>query len=292
MPWREEAIRMNGLKTVLLMGVLTGLFLLVGELVGGRSGMLIALGLAAAMNLISYWFSDKIVLAIYRARPVDEAAAPWLYRIVGNLTQRAGLPMPRLYLIPDASPNAFATGRNPSHAAVAVTDGILRILTEDELEGVLAHELSHVQHRDILISAMAATLAGALMILVRIFAYSSLFFGGGGGGRRRGSGLEALALLIVAPIAAMLIQMAISRSREFSADAGSAHMTGNPLELARALAKLRQGTQAIPMQAQPNTAHLFIVSPLQPRSFLGLFSTHPPLEERIARLEQMAREGV
>ena len=281
---------MNGVKTVLLMGLLTGLFLLVGHLIGGRQGMFVALGLAAVMNLVSYWFSDKIVLAMYRAQPVDEAAAPWLFRIVGNLTQRAGLPMPRLYIIPDASPNAFATGRNPSHAAVAVTDGILNILTEDELEGVLAHELTHVQHRDVLISAVAATLAGGLLVLVRIFAYSSLFFGGGG--RRRGSGLEALAMLIFAPLAALLIQMAISRSREYSADAGSAQLTGNPLALARALAKLQQGAHAVPMRAEPNTAHLFIVSPLQPRSFLNLFSTHPPLEERIARLEAMAREGV
>ncbi|MBM3497219.1 MAG: protease HtpX [Armatimonadetes bacterium] len=278
---------MNGLKTVLLMGLLTGLFLGIGHLIGGRQGMYIALGLAAVMNLVSYWFSDKIVLALYRAQPVSEAEAPWLYRVVGRLTQRAGIPMPRLYIIPNPSPNAFATGRNPDHAAVAVTDGILRILTEDELEGVLAHELAHVQHRDVLISAMAATLAGALLILVRIFAYSSLFFGGDG--RRRGGGLEALALLIVAPIAAALIQMAISRSREYAADAKSAELTGNPLGLARALAKLRGASEAIPMQADPNTAHLFIVSPLRAGSFLNLFSTHPPLEERIARLERLAR---
>jgi heat shock protein HtpX len=278
---------MNGLKTVLLMGLLTGLFLGVGHLIGGRQGMYVALGLAAVMNLVSYWLSDKIVLALYRAQPVTEAEAPWLYRVVGRLTQRAGIPMPRLYTIPNPSPNAFATGRNPEHAAVAVTDGILRILTEEELEGVLAHELAHVQHRDVLISAMAATLAGALLILVRIFAYSSLFFGGDG--RRRGGGLEALALLIVAPIAAALIQMAISRSREYAADAKSAELTGNPLGLARALAKLRQASEVIPMQADPNTAHLFIVSPLSAGSFLNLFSTHPPLEERIARLERLAR---
>jgi len=278
---------MNGLKTVLLMGLLTGFFLGVGHLIGGRQGMYIALGLAAVMNLVSFWFSDKIVLALYRAQPVSEAEAPWLYRVVGRLTQRAGIPMPRLYIIPNPSPNAFATGRNPDHAAVAVTDGILRVLTEEELEGVLAHELAHVQHRDVLISAMAATLAGALLILVRIFAYSSLFFGGDG--RRRGGGLEALALLIVAPIAAALIQMAISRSREYAADARGAELTGNPLGLARALAKLRQASEVIPMQADPNTAHLFIVSPLSAGSFLNLFSTHPPLEERIARLERLAR---
>jgi len=281
---------MNGVKTVLLMGLLTGMFLLVGQLVGGRQGMVVALGLAAIMNLISYWFSDKIVLAMYRARPADEAAAPWLYRIVGRLTQKTGLPMPRLYVIPEASPNAFATGRNPEHAAVAVTEGILQILTEDELEGVLAHELSHVQHRDILISAMAATLAGALLILVRLFAFGSLFFGGGG--RRRGGGLEALALLIVAPVAALLIQAAISRSREYSADAGGAEMSGNPLGLAHALAKLRQAQQVVPMRADPSTAHMFIVSPLSPGQMLGLFSTHPPLEERINRLEAMARGGI
>lgn len=280
---------MNGLKTVLLMGLLTGLFLAVGYMAGGQQGMYIALALAAVMNFVSYWFSDKIVLAMYRARPVEEAEAPWLYRIVGRLAQRAGIPMPRLYLIPSHSPNAFATGRDPRHAAVAVTDGILRILTEDELEGVIGHELAHVQHRDVLISAVAATLAGALMILARLAWFGNLFLGGGE--RRRGGGLEALVLLVVAPIAAALIQMAISRSREYSADAKSAELTGNPLALARALAKLREASAAIPLPAEPNTAHLFIVNPLRGGTLVNLFSTHPPLEDRIARLERMAYQG-
>jgi heat shock protein HtpX len=281
---------MNTVKTVLLMGLLTGLFILVGDLIGGRSGMYIALGLAAVMNLASYWFSDKIVLAMYRAQPVDEASAPGLFRIVHRLTSHANLPMPAVYIIPDPSPNAFATGRDPQHAAVAVTEGILRLLSEDELEGVLAHELSHVGNRDILISAIAATLAGALMILVRIFAYSAMLFGGGRGDDDEGGNpLVALLMMIFAPIAAMLIQMAISRSREYQADASAAQLTGNPLGLARALAKLQRGVEYAPMDAQPATAHLFIVNPLSARGIMNLFSTHPPIEDRIARLEAMAR---
>jgi heat shock protein HtpX len=279
------------MKTVLLMGLLTGLVVFVGDLAGGRQGMYIALGIAAVMNLVSYWFSDKIVLAMYRAQPVDYSSAPRLYSMVQRLTQRAGLPMPALYVIPTPTPNAFATGRDPQHAAVAVTDGIVRMLTEEELEGVIAHELSHVRNRDILISAIAATLAGALMILARILGYSMLFFGGGGDRDRNGGGLGALFAIIFAPIAAMLIQMAISRSREFQADSSAAALTHNPMGLARALGKLARGNEAIPMDAEPSTAHMFIVSPLSGRSFVNLFSTHPPLEARIERLEKMAREG-
>jgi len=271
---------MNQFKTVLLMGLLTGLFVLAGNAVGGRQGMIIALGLAAAMNLLSYWYSDKIVLMMYRAQPADQASAPTLYRIVARLAQRANLPMPKLYVIPDESPNAFATGRDPQHAAVAVTAGLMRLLDEQELEGVVAHELSHVGNRDILIAAIAATLAGALMVLARM----AMFVGGG---RDRGGGLGALLMLILAPIAAMLIQMAISRSREYLADAGAARLSGNPQALARALKKLQRGNEAMPMDAQPATAHLFIVSPLSGRSLLNLFATHPPLEERIARLQRM-----
>lgn len=286
---RLSLTNMNTIKTVLLMGLMTGLFIWVGNMIGGQQGMIIALVLAAGMNMVSYWFSDKIVLAMYRAQEVDEATAPGLYRLVRNLAQRDNLPMPKVYIIPDESPNAFATGRNPQHAVVAVTAGILRLLNDDELAGVIAHELSHVAHRDILISAIAATLAGALMVMVRIFAYSSLFFGGSRD--RNGGGLEALAMLIIAPIAAMVIQMAISRSREYQADIGGAHLSGNPLFLANALRKLERGSEAIPMDAQPATAHMFIVNPLKGRSMMSLFSTHPPMADRIARLEEMSRTG-
>lgn len=285
---------MNVIKTIFLMGLLTGLFLLVGDLIGGRIGMYGALGLAAVMNLASYWFSDKVVLAMYHAQPVDPSSAPQLYQIVEGLAQRDNLPTPKIYIIPSESPNAFATGRDPQHAVVAVTQGIMRLLNRDELEGVISHELSHVKNRDLLIGAMAATLAGALMLLVRIFAFSTFFYGGyGGGGRDRGgSGLELLAMLIIGPIAAIMIQMAISRSREYQADASGAQLSGNPMGLAKALAKLEQGVAMRPMNAQPSTAHLFIVNPINGKFMAGLFSTHPPLEDRIARLQQMAREGV
>lgn len=276
---------MNIVKTVLLMGLMMGLFLWVGERMGGQQGMIIALVLAAGMNMVSYWFSDKIVLAMYRAQPVDPVTAPGLYRLVADLAQRDNLPVPKIYIIPDDSPNAFATGRDPQHAAVAVTTGIMRLLNDEELAGVIAHELSHVANRDILISAVAATLAGALMVLARM----SLFFGGGRD--RRGGGLEVLVLMIVAPIAAMLIQMAISRSREYQADASGAKLSGNPMGLANALRKLERGAENVPMDAQPQTAHMFIVNPLSGRSMMGLFSTHPPMEQRIARLEEMARTG-
>jgi heat shock protein HtpX len=282
---------MNTAKTILLMGLLTGLLVGAGYLIGGQSGMIVAVVLAAVMNAVSYWFSDKIVLTMYRAQPVDEATAPGLFRIVHRLTDRAGLPMPTICIIPDPSPNAFATGRDPQHSVVAVTEGILRLLREDELEGVLAHELSHVRNRDLLIGAIAATMAGALMTLARIFAWSTLFFGGGGDRDRDGGGLGALFMIILAPIAATLVQLAISRSREYQADASAAQLTGNPLGLARALGRLQQGVEREPMQADPSTAHLFIVSPLSGRSIMSLFSTHPPLEERIARLQKLAAGG-
>ncbi|HEY3396204.1 MAG TPA: zinc metalloprotease HtpX [Armatimonadota bacterium] len=275
---------MNTLKTVLLMGIMTGLFLLVGYWVGGQQGMWIALGLAAVMNMASYWFSDRIVLATYRAQPLTPDQAPELYGIVRRLADRAQLPMPRLFLIPDPSPNAFATGRDPEHAVVVVTQGIVGMLDQPELEGVLAHELSHVSNRDILISAIAATLAGALMIIARM----AFFFGGGRD--REGGGLGALLTLIFAPIAAVLIRMAISRSREYQADAAGAALTGNPLGLAHALAKLEAGVQQVPLAgADPNSSHLFIVNPLRGNWLAGLFSTHPPIQARIDRLERMAR---
>ncbi|MHB8996601.1 MAG: zinc metalloprotease HtpX [Armatimonadota bacterium] len=281
---------MNTLKTVLLMGLMTGLLIFVGDMAGGRQGMIIALGLAAVMNMVSYWFSDKIVLAMYRAQEVDEATAPGLYRMVRTLAQRGNLPMPKVYIIPDESPNAFATGRNPSHAVVAVTAGIMRMLDDDELSGVIAHELSHVGNRDILISAIAATLAGALMVLARMMMYSAMIFGGSRD-ERGGGGIGALLMMILAPIAAMFIQMAISRSREYQADASGARLCGNPLSLANALRKLERGSEAIPMHASPQTAHMFIVNPLKGQTFASLFSTHPPMAERIARLEQMSRTG-
>ena len=281
---------MNTLKTVLLMGLMTGLLILVGDWAGGRQGMIIALGLAAVMNMVSYWFSDKIVLSMYRAQEVDEATAPGLYRLVRGLAQRGNLPMPKVYIIPDESPNAFATGRNPSHAVVAVTAGILRMLNDDELSGVIAHELSHVGNRDILISAIAATLAGALMVLARMAMYSTFLFGGSRDDRDGGA-LGGLVMMIFAPIAAMLIQMGISRSREYQADASGAKLCGNPLSLADALRKLERGSDAIPMHASPQTAHMFIVNPLKGGGIANLFSTHPPMAERIARLEQMSRTG-
>ncbi len=279
---------MNGLKTMMLMVMLTLLLVYGGAALGGRQGMTFALMIAFFMNFISYFFSDKIVLMMYRAKEVTESEAPVLYRIVRRLTQKAGMPMPKVYIIPDMSPNAFATGRNPDHAAVAATEGIMQILTEEELAGVMAHELSHVLHRDILISTVAATIAGAISYLAQMAQWAMIF----GGGRRRdddGNPIAALVMMIVAPIAAMLIQLAISRAREYSADEGGAKLLGNPLALASALKKLTRGTQVIPMQTNPATSHMFIVNPLSGKGVVKLFSTHPPLEERIARLEAMAR---
>jgi heat shock protein HtpX len=277
----------NMLKTTVFLALLTGLFIAVGGLLGGRSGMMMAFVFALVMNFVSYWFSDKIVLKMYRAQPLGEADLPVVHRIVRKLATQARIPMPKLYLIPSQSPNAFATGRSPQHAAVAVTEGILRIMDERELEGVLAHELSHVLNRDVLISTIAATVAGAISMLANM-AQWGLMFGGSRDDEGRSTNPIALILtIILAPLAAMLIQMAVSRSREFQADASGAGLTHEPEALASALAKLGQATKVIPMDANPATAHLFIVNPLSGRSFANLFSTHPPLEERIARLQKM-----
>lgn len=274
---------MNWMKTFLLMGALTALAVLIGDAIGGRSGMVYAFGFAILMNFGSYWFSDKIVLAMYGAQQVTEDQAPKLYGVVRRLAAGAGLPMPKVYIIPADQPNAFATGRDPNHAAVAVTEGIMRLLNEDELEGVLAHELAHVKNRDILIGTIAATLAGAIMMLSRF----ALFFGGARDSDEGGNPLAAIVAMIVAPIAALMIQMAISRSREYGADAGGARICGKPMALANALAKLERGKEIVPMDASPATAHMFIVNPFSARGVANLFSTHPPIPERIARLEQM-----
>jgi heat shock protein HtpX len=270
----------NGLKTAVLLAILTGFLLFIGDYFGGRNGMIVALFISFAMNFISYFWSDKIALAMYRAQPITREQLPRVYRVVENLTQRVGLPMPKIYVIPTESPNAFATGRNPSHASVAVTQGILNLLDDEELEGVLAHELGHVRNRDILISSIAATLAGAITFLAR----SAMFFGGGRDDRDRGGGFGALFMIILAPLAAMLIQLAVSRSREYEADATGAHFTGNPFALARALKKLDASSRRMPLVASPNTAHLFIVKPFVRADFANLFSTHPPIPKRIERL--------
>jgi heat shock protein HtpX len=275
----------NYLKTALLLGLLTGLILVCGQLLGGRSGMTIALLVAAVMNFVSYWFSDKIVLAMYRAKPVSEAEAPRLHSIVQRLTSRAGLPMPKLYVLPEASPNAFATGRNPSHSALAVTKGLLDMMDDEELEGVVAHELGHVKNRDILISSIAATIAGAITWLAHMARWGAMFGGYGGGRDREGSNpLALIAMAILAPIAAIVIQMAVSRSREYAADETGARFAGNPHGLARALEKLGHASGRIPMHATPATSHMFIVKPFTGQALMNLFSTHPPLEERIRRL--------
>lgn len=275
----------NYFKTALLLGLMTGLILVVGQLIGGRSGMLMALIVAGAMNFFSYWFSDKIVLKMYRGREVSEAEAPRFHAIVDRLIQRAGLPKPKLYLIPDSSPNAFATGRNPSHAAVAATQGIFDLMNDEELEGVIAHELGHVRNRDILISSVAATIAGAIAFLASIARWGAIFGGFGGRDERGGGNIFALlATAIVAPIAAMIVQMAISRSREFGADATGAKLAGQPYGLANALQKLDGYSKRIPMRATPATAHMFIVTPFTGSALMRLFSTHPPIEERVRRL--------
>jgi len=279
----------NGLKTLMLLTALTVLFLIIGALLGGQSGMIIAFGFAVVMNFFSYWFSDKIVLAMYHAKPVEESDAPRLYSLVTRLAQQAGLPTPRIYIIPSASPNAFATGRNPDHAVIAFTQGILDLLSEDELEGVASHELAHVKNRDILTQSIAATIAGAISMLAHMAQWGAIFGGMGRSSDREGGGnfIGLLAMAIVAPIAALFVQMAISRSREFAADATGAKVSGKPLALATALRKLHDGAERRPMQANPATAHMFIVNPLSGRSLATLFSTHPPVEERIARLEAM-----
>jgi heat shock protein HtpX len=279
---------MNTMKTFLLMGLLTVLLVFVGQWLGGQSGMVMAFFLAVVMNFGSYWFSDKIVLRMYGAKEVTRAEAPELLNIVEELAGRAELPMPRVYMIPNPQPNAFATGRDPRHAAVAVTEGIMRTLTRDELRGVIAHELAHVKHRDILVGTVAATFAGAISMLANMAQWAMIFGGGRSDDREEGGGgIGGLVMMIVAPIAAMLIQMAISRSREFLADEGGAKIAGNPLSLANALRKLEMKAEQVPMDASPATAHMFIVSPLSGRGLVSLFSTHPPMEERIARLEAM-----
>src|SRR6184192_1191122 len=271
----------NTFKTAFLLTALTLLLMGIGRAFGGQNGMLLALGVAAVTNFVAYFFSDKIALATYRAQPVTREQLPRVYEVVERMTQRIGLPMPKIYVIPTDSPNAFATGRNPAHASVAVTEGILNLLNDEELAGVLAHELGHVSNRDILISSIAATIAGAITFLARF----GLFFGGGDRDERRGGGMGALLMLILAPIAAFLIQLAVSRSREYQADATGAHFTGNPYALASALQKIDAYARRLPMQATPSTAHLFIIQPfLGGMSFGNLFSTHPPIAKRIERL--------
>ncbi|MDP2603447.1 MAG: zinc metalloprotease HtpX [Deltaproteobacteria bacterium] len=279
---------MNTLKTTFLMAFLTVLLVIAGGALGGQGGMVTAFLFAVVMNGVSYWFSDKIVLRMYGAKEIASDDLPELHRIVKDLTLRAKMPMPKLYLVPQEAPNAFATGRDESHAAVAVTQGILDILTEAELRGVLAHELSHVKNRDMLIGTIAATMAGAISMLAYIAQWGLIFGGRGGDQREGGNPIAALAMIILAPLAALLVQMAISRSREFGADATGAVISGDPLSLANALKKLQRGVEKIPMEANPATAHMFIVSPLTGGGLMTLFSTHPPLEERIRRLETMA----
>jgi heat shock protein HtpX len=276
---------MNTAKTILLMVLLSVILVTIGGVVGGRSGMMIALLMSFAINFFGYWFSDKMVLKMSGAQEVSEAEAPELYNIVRRLTTRAQLPMPRVYIMHEDQPNAFATGRNPEHSAVAVTAGIMDILSREELEGVLAHELAHIKHRDILVGTIAASIAGAITSLTHL----AFFFGG-----RDDEGLNPIALIImiiVAPIAAMMVQMAISRSREFGADEGGAGICGQPRYLANALRKLDMASKQIPMDANPSTAHMYIVNPLFGGGFSKLFSTHPPMEERIARLEAMSAGG-
>jgi heat shock protein HtpX len=278
---------MNTFKTTLLLTALTLILIVAGEYFGGSNGALIAFGLAAVMNFVSYFFSDKIALAMYGAKPVTREELPRAFEVVERLTARAGIPMPKMFVIPTDSPNAFATGRNPKHASVAVTHGILNLLTDEELEGVLAHELGHVRNRDILTSSIAATLAGAITILARMAFWFGAMGGMGGGDRRdrEGGGLGALFMLIFAPLAAMLIQLWVSRTREYEADATGAHLTGNPYALASALEKISAYSRRVPLLASPTSAHLFIVQPLlSGQTFASLFSTHPPIQKRIERL--------
>lgn len=275
----------NQFKTTVLLTLMTVFIMMVGRILGGPQGMVIALVFAGAMNFFSYWFSDKMVLRMYRAQEVSPSQAPELYDMVGELSQRAGLPMPKVYIIPQEQPNAFATGRNRDHAVVAVTEGLLKLMNKEEIKGVLAHELGHVKNRDILIGTIAATMAGAIMMLANMAKWSALFGGFRGNDDENGGGIiGVIAMAIIAPIAAMIIQMAISRSREYLADATAAQITGNPDGLATALEKLGTYSGRIPMKAQAETAHMFITNPLSGRSLVNLFSTHPPIEERVARL--------
>ncbi|WP_294636025.1 zinc metalloprotease HtpX [uncultured Aquabacterium sp.] len=280
----------NMMKTAILMAAITALFMAIGAMIGGRAGMMMALVVALGMNFFSYWFSDKMVLKMYNAREVDETSAPRFYGMVRELAQRAQMPMPKVYLIDERAPNAFATGRNPDNAAVAATTGIINVLTERELRGVMAHELAHVKHRDILISTISATMAGAISMLANF----AVFFGGRDSEGRPTNPIAGIAVAILAPLAASLIQMAISRAREFEADRGGAEISGDPAALASALDKIHRYAQGIPLQAaeaHPETAQMMIMNPLSGGGLRGLFSTHPATEERIARLMAMAREG-
>jgi heat shock protein HtpX len=281
---------MNNVKVTFLLLLLTLLFVAIGYMFGGRSGMVIAFGLAVVMNFISYWFSDKIVLALYRARPADEKADARLLRIVRYATQKGYMPMPKVYIIPTQAPNAFATGRNKDHAAVAVTEGIVRLLSEDELEGVIGHELAHVKNRDILIGSVVATIAGAIGILASMARWGAIFGGFGRSDDDSGGGniIALLVMSIVAPIAALLIQMAISRAREYKADRVGSEITGRPLSLASALEKLHRAPVQLNLDQRPATAHLFIANPLSGKGLTSLFSTHPPVEERVKRLQALA----
>jgi heat shock protein HtpX len=285
------------LKTAFLLGILTLAFVYIGSLIGGRSGMIIAFGLAVVMNFVSYWFSDKIVLKMYRAQEVTSEQAPRLYEMVRNMATQAQIPMPKVYIIPTANPNAFATGRNPDHAAVAVTEGITKLLEPHELEGVIAHEIAHIKNRDILIGTVAATLAGAIGVLANM-AQWALIFGGFGGNNSddEGGGIGSLAgslvLIIVAPIIAMIIQFAISRAREYKADETGARLSRRPMSLATALQKISYGSERMPLQANPGTAHMFIINPLRGSAIASLLSTHPPVEERVKKLEQLSRQVV
>lgn len=279
---------MNGFKTMVLMVTLTLMLVAIGGILGGKSGMTFALIMAFGMNFITYWFSDKIVLKMYGAKPVTENEAPELYGMVRRLAHKAELPMPKVCIMEEDQPNAFATGRNPNHGTVAVTTGIMRILSREELEGVIAHELAHIKHRDILVSTIAATIAGAISYLAQMAQWAAIFGGGRHDDEEGGSNpIAAIVMMIVGPIAAMLVQMAISRSREYGADAGGARIAGNPMYLANALKKLHMASKQIPMDANPATSHMFIVNPLSGGGLLKLFSTHPPMEERVARLEAM-----
>ena len=274
----------NTVKTALLLGAMSALLLFIGESLGGAQGLVIGFLFAVGTNFFSYWFSDKIVLSMYRAQQVGPESR--LYQLVSRLAERAGLPMPKVYIIPDASPNAFATGRNPQHAAVAATEGILRVLSEEELAGVIAHELAHVKHRDILISSVAATLAAAIMLVAQMARFAAIFGGGRNDDREGSNPIALLATIILAPIAAMLIQAAISRSREFAADAGGAVIAGGPHGLVDALRKIETASKQIPMDANPATAHMFIIKPFSAAGLMGLFSTHPPTDQRVRALLQ------
>jgi heat shock protein HtpX len=284
-------VKMNGLKTMVLMVTLTLMLVGIGGILGGKSGMTFALIMAFGMNFITYWFSDKIVLKMYGAKQVAESEAPELYSMVRRLAHKAELPMPKVYVIDGDQPNAFATGRNPQNGAVAVTTGIMRILSTEELEGVVGHELAHIKHRDILVGTIAATIAGAISYLAQMAQWAMIFGGRHNDDEGGSNPIAAIVMMIVGPIAAMMVQMAISRSREYGADAGGARIAGNPMHLANALRKLHTASQKIPMNANPATSHMFIVNPLSGGGFLKLFSTHPPIEERIERLKSMRLGG-